>query len=78
VKAQSSIIIFFSFIITATLFYFLGHLLTIPWLMFQYKFTRDPFWLSFSIGSFFPLMLGVVVSFLIAWLLLFNSSRKTT
>ncbi|WP_318509229.1 hypothetical protein [Bacillus sp. T3] len=63
-KLKSFIVAFGSFVLTSTLFYLVGYLFTIPWLMFQFEYTHNPNGFFVSTGSLIPIIIGLVVSFI--------------
>jgi len=62
-KLKSFIIAFSSLVLTTGLLLLIGHLFTIPWLMFQHEFTGNANGFTISTGSFVPLIIGLIVSF---------------
>ncbi len=63
-QIKSFIVTFGSFIVTTILLYFLGHLFIISWLQMQYEYRNVSNEFYLSIGSFVPILIGLITSFM--------------
>ncbi|WP_260287506.1 hypothetical protein [Peribacillus aracenensis] len=62
-KLKSFIVTFGSFVLTTGMLYLVGHMFTIPWLMFHHEYTENGNGFFISAGSFVPLIIGLIVCF---------------
>ncbi len=63
-KLKKFFVGFFSFIVTAVILFWLGNIIGIPWLTFQYKYVMNSEGFLFEGGSLLPIFVALVVSFL--------------
>ena len=71
-KLKGFIITFGVFVLTTTFLYLLGHMLTVPWLMFQYEYTNNDSGFFISAGSLVPLLIGLAISFIVEKMYLYK------
>ncbi|MET1178378.1 hypothetical protein ABG775_10520 [Peribacillus simplex] len=62
-KLKSFIVTFGSFVLTTGMLYLVGHMFTIPWLMFHHEYTENGNGFFISAGSLVPLIIGLIVCF---------------
>ncbi len=62
-KLKSFIVTFLSLVLTTVVLFLIGHLFSIPWLMFHHEYIDNANGFIISTGSFVPLIIGLVVSF---------------
>ncbi|WP_040205955.1 hypothetical protein [Neobacillus jeddahensis] len=62
-KLKSFIVTIGSLVLTTGMLYLIGHMFTIPWLMFHHKYIVNGNGFYISAGSFDPLIIGLIVSF---------------
>ncbi|CAH0298489.1 hypothetical protein SRABI80_04166 [Peribacillus frigoritolerans] len=58
-----SFIVTFAFVLTTGMLYLVGHMFTIPRLMFHHEYTVNGNGFFISIGSLVPLIIGLIVCF---------------
>ncbi|NHM31481.1 hypothetical protein [Neobacillus terrae] len=75
-KLKSFIVTFGSFVFSTALLYLIGHLFTIPWLMFHHKYIDNSNGFFISTGSFTPLLIGLAVSFFAEKIYLYKHHQK--
>jgi hypothetical protein len=63
-KLRSFIVGFATFVFTTACLYIIGYIFKVPLLMFHQKFTSNANGFSFSMESLFPLIIGLVISFI--------------
>lgn len=63
-KCKSFIIAFTSLVFTTGLLLLVGHIFTIPWLMFHHEYTDNANGFLMTTGSFVPLVIGLIASFI--------------
>lgn len=63
-QIKSFIVTFGSFIVTTTILYFLGDVFNISWLQMQYEYRNVSNDFYLSIGSFVPILIGLIISFM--------------
>lgn len=62
-KLKSFIVTFLSLVLTTGGLFLIGHMFTIPWLMFHHEYTDNVNSFIISTGSFVPLIIGLIISF---------------
>lgn len=62
-KLKSLIVTISSLVLTTGVLLLIGHMFTIPWLMFHHEYTNNANGFIISTGSFVPLIIGLIVSF---------------
>lgn len=65
-KFMSFIIAFSSFVLTTGPLFLVGHMFTIPWLMFHHEYTDDANGFFITTGSLVPLIIGLIISLIAA------------
>lgn len=63
-QIKSFIVTYGSFIVTTTILYFLGDVFNISWLQMQYEYRNVSNEFYLSIGSFVPILIGLIISFM--------------
>ncbi|WP_316568772.1 hypothetical protein [Neobacillus sp. YIM B06451] len=63
-KLKSFIVVISAFIGTAGILYAIGHAFTITPLMFRHEFTSDSGGFNMTSGSFLPVLIGLLASFI--------------
>ncbi|PLR78333.1 hypothetical protein CU633_05860 [Bacillus sp. V3-13] len=62
-KFKSLIVTLSTLVVTTSLLFLIGHLFTIPLLMFRYEYTNNASGVFISTGSIMPLIIGFIISF---------------
>lgn len=62
-KLKSLIVTISSLVLTTGVLLLIGHMFTIPWLMFHHEYTNNANGFIISTCSFVPLIIGLIVSF---------------
>ncbi|MBA9027306.1 hypothetical protein [Peribacillus huizhouensis] len=62
-KLKCFIVTFLSLVSTTVMLLLIGHLFSIPWLMFHLEYINNSNGFIISTGSFVPLIIGLIVSF---------------
>ncbi|WP_053366450.1 hypothetical protein [Bacillus sp. FJAT-27245] len=62
-KLKSFLVSFAAFVGTAGILYAIGHIFSIPLLMFRHEFTSDSDGFFMNIGSLLPIVIGLATSF---------------
>ena len=75
-KLKGFIVTFGSFVLTTGMFYLIGHLFTIPWLMFYYEYTENATGFYVSTGSLVPLIIALIVSFFAEKIYIYKFQQK--
>jgi len=75
-KLKSFIVTFGSFVLSTGLLYLIGHLFTIPWLLFHYEYINNSKGFLISGGSFTPLLIGLAVSFFAEKIYIYKHDQK--
>lgn len=75
-KLKSFIVTFGSFVLTVGLLYLVGHMFTIPWLMFHHEYTDNANGFFISAGSLTPFVIGLIISFLAEKIYIYKSRKK--
>ncbi|MEH7480836.1 hypothetical protein V7157_06925 [Neobacillus drentensis] len=75
-KLKSFIVTFGSFVLTVGLLYLVGHMFTIPSLMFHHEYTNNANGFFITTGSLTPLVIGLIISFLAEKIYIFKSRQK--
>ena len=63
-------------ILTTGLLLFIGHIFTIPTLMFHYEYINNSSGLSITTGSILPLAFGVIVGYIVEKIYVYKVSQK--
>ena len=74
-KLKCFIVTFLSLVLTTVMLFLIGHLFSIPWLMFHLEYINNANGFIISTSSFAPLIIGLIVSF-IAEKIYVNKSDK--
>ena len=56
--------------------FFIGHTFTIPWLMFHHEYRDFEDGFTISTGSFVPLIIGLIVSFIAEKIHVYRNAQK--
>jgi ABC-type antimicrobial peptide transport system permease subunit len=75
-KFISLVVTLVTFVLTTGLLYLLGHIFTIPWLMFHYEFKNKVYGLSITAGSFVPIILGLLCSYFAERIYIYKYRQK--
>lgn len=75
-KLKSFIVTFGSFVLTTGMLYLVGHMFTIPWLMFNHEYTENGNGFFVSTGSLVPLIIGLIVSFFAEKIYIYKYRQK--
>jgi hypothetical protein len=62
VKFKSFMVAFTTFVLTTGILYLVGHIFTIPFLMFHHEYADNVNGFYFEIGSLVPLIIGLIIS----------------
>ncbi|OZI11733.1 hypothetical protein CEW92_10575 [Bacillaceae bacterium SAS-127] len=62
-KRNRFVVAFSAFMLTTGILYFIGHLFTVPLLMFRYEYINYEDGYLISTGSIMPLILGLIISY---------------
>jgi len=62
-KLKSFLVTFGTLVIVTGLLFLIGHMYSIPLLMFDFKFVNSSSGFSLSSGSYFPLIIGLAACF---------------
>lgn len=75
-KLKSFLISLESFVLATAFFYWLGSFFDISWLQFQYEYINDSNEFYLSIGSFVPVLIGLIISFITEKLYIYKYSKQ--
>ena len=75
-KLKSFLISLESFVLATAFFYWLGSFFDISWLQFQYEYINDSNGFHLSIGSFVPVLIGLIISFIAEKLYAYKYSKQ--
>jgi hypothetical protein len=76
-KLKSFIIAFTALFVTTGALYLIGHLFTIPWLMFHHEYISNEDGFKFTTtGSLIPLVIGCVASFVAEKIYMYSYRQK--
>ncbi|MDZ5609019.1 hypothetical protein U2I54_18605 [Bacillus pseudomycoides] len=75
-KLKSFLVTFSTFVLTTGLFFLIGHLFTIPWLMFHHEYIDNTNGFFISTGSVVPLLIGLIVSYSVEKIYSHNYRQK--
>lgn len=75
-KLNSFIVTFGSFVLTTGMLYLVGHMFTIPWLMFHHEYTVNENGFFISAGSLVPLIIGLIVCFFAEKIYIYKFRQK--
>lgn len=64
-KLKGFIVTLLALVLTTGGLFLIGHLFTIPWLMFHYEYINNAEKLSITTGSMVPLIIGLIVCFFV-------------
>ncbi|WP_066307059.1 hypothetical protein [Bacillus sp. FJAT-29814] len=67
---------FGSFVLTTTLLYFIGHMFTIPLLMWQFEYTDHANGFYVKSGSMLPFIYGLIISFIAEKIYFYKHQQK--
>ncbi|WP_404330330.1 hypothetical protein [Mesobacillus maritimus] len=76
-KLKSFVVTFGSFVLTTALLYLIGHVFTIPLLMFHYEYTDNANGFFLTTGSLVPIIIGLVISFISERIYLYKHKHRT-
>ncbi len=75
-KFKSFVVTFTTFALTSILFYIIGHMFTIPWLMFHHEYSNHVNGFYITTGSLTPLIIGLVFSFFAEKIYIYQYQKK--
>ncbi len=75
-NVKSFLVTFLALVLTTSVLFFIGHTFTIPWLMFHHEYRDFEDGFTISTGSFVPLIIGLIVSFIAEKIHVYRNAQK--